>query len=258
MVSLRIILEIMGFAELAAPLAELAVRAGRLAQHSRRSMVRELKPDGSVVTNGDRDTEVFIRGELERLTPGLPVWGEEFGYAADAGEGVWLVDPIDGTSNYAVGSPLWGVSIGLVKGDQIELGVVALPDLDEVYLAMRGGGVCLNGEFLPPIPSGMVQKHQLVGYCESVSRLNLGVPGRQRCSGAFVVEGAWVATQRFRGMVGIREHLYDVAPCALMGLELGGDVRYVDGTPFDIVPLKEGGRIERPWIIFPSDTGFRA
>lgn len=241
---------------LAAPLAELAVRAGRLAQQARRQMQLDLKPDGSVVTNGDRDTEVFIRGELARLTPNLPVWGEEFGYAEDTGNGVWLVDPIDGTSNYAVGSPLWGVSIGLVVEDQIELGVVALPDLQEVYLAVRGGGVTLNGEFLPPIPPGPVERHHLVGYCESVSKLNLGVPGRQRCSGAFVVEGAWVATQRFRGMVGVREHLYDVAPCALMGEELGADVRYVDGTPFEVQSLKAGGRIDKPWVIFPADSGF--
>lgn len=243
-------------AELATPLIEMAVRAGRLAQKARQRLVKDLKPDGSVVTNGDREVEQFIRLELDRLTPGMPVWGEEFGFAQDTGDGVWLVDPVDGTTNYSVGSPLWGVSIGFVRNARIEIGIVALPDLDEVYLGVRGEGVTLNGSPLTPIVPGRVQPHEMVGYCESVSRLNLKVPGKQRCSGAFVVEGAWVATQRFRGIVGIREHLYDVAPCMLMGMELGADVRYVDGTPIEIEPLLAGDRIGRPWMIFPQESGF--
>ena len=243
-------------ADLAEPLVEMVVRAGRLAQKARQRLVKDLKPDGSVVTNGDREVEQFIRLEIDRLTPGMPVWGEEFGFAVDRGEGVWLVDPVDGTTNYSVGSPLWGVSIGFVMAGAIEIGVVALPDLDEVYLATRGGGVTLNGAPLSAIVEGKVMRHELVGYCESVSRLNLKVPGKQRCSGAFVVEGAWVATQRFRGIVGIREHLYDVAPCILMGTELGADVRYVDGSPLDLEPLLAGDRIGRPWMIFPAGSGF--
>lgn len=244
-------------ADFASPLVDMAVRAGRLAQKARQRLVTELKPDGSVVTNGDREVELFIREELAQVTPGMPVWGEELGFETDQGNGIWLVDPVDGTTNYSVGSPLWGVSIGFVQSGVIEIGAVALPDLGEVYLAVRGHGVTLNGEPLAPIAAGSVKKHELVGYCESVSRLNLKVPGRQRCSGAFVVEGAWVATQRFRGMVGIREHLYDVAPCMLMGRELGADVRYVDGSPMEIAPLLSGQRIKCPWMIFPSNSGFK-
>lgn len=243
-------------ADLAQPIAELSAHAGRLARQVRQRLEKEFKPDGSVVTNGDRETETFIRKELERIAPGVPVWGEEFGRDEETDDGLWLVDPVDGTTNYALGSPLWGVSIALARGDSIVLGCVALPDLEEVYVAVKGGGVLLNGERLDPVPAGPVKRHHLVGYCESVAKLNLDVPGRQRCSGAFVVEAAWVATQRFRGMVGIRECLYDVASCVLMGQELGCDVRYVDGAPLDLAPLKAGDRIGRPWMIFPAGSGF--
>ncbi len=221
-------------------------------------MKRSFKPDGSVVTNGDREVETFLRSELPRIIPDATIWGEEYGFDEEGPGGLWVVDPVDGTSNYAVGSPLWGVSIGLVRGDQIVAGVVALPDLNEVYVVSLGGGVTVNDRPLPPIPAGPVLKHELVGYCESVSRFGYAIPGRQRCSGAFVVEGAWVATQRFRGIVGVREKLYDVAPCILMGQELGGDVRYTDGTPLDMAELKKGGKIQKPWVIFPADTGFIA
>jgi myo-inositol-1(or 4)-monophosphatase len=193
---------------------------------------------------------------LAKLTPGVPVWGEEFGRETETANGLWLVDPIDGTTNYSLGSPLWGVSIALCRGESLELGCVALPDLEEVFLAVRGQGVSLNGSALEPVKPGPVSPHQLVGYCESVSKTGIKVPGKQRCSGAFVVEAAWVATQRFRGMIGIRECLYDVAACVLIGQELGCDVRYVDGGPFEITPLKAGDRIGRPWVIFPRDSGY--
>jgi fructose-1,6-bisphosphatase/inositol monophosphatase family enzyme len=77
-----------------------------------------------------------------------------------------------------------------------------------------------------------------------------------RCTGAFVVEGAFVLQQRFRGLVGLREKLYDVAPCVLMALELGADVRYADGSPFLLEELKTDVHITEPWLIFPADSGF--
>ncbi len=236
-------------------LAEITAHAGRLGRLARTRMVKELKPDGSVVTNGDREVEQVLRLRLDELYK-APVWGEEFGYEAPGVEGQWVLDPIDGTSNYALGSPLWGVSVALIQDGRIRAGCVALPDLEEVFIAGDGMGVWLNGRPLPKIEEGPIERHDLVGYCESVSRRNLGVPGRQRCTGAFVVEGAWVMTQRFRGMLGIRERLYDVAACMLMGQELGADVRYVSGEPLNILALQEEVKITEPWLIFPTGSDF--
>src|SRR6187431_648871 len=115
-------------------LESIARQAGKIAQDARRESTRELKPDGSIVTNGDRLVEEFLRRELPKVV-NAPIWGEEYGYAEEDPNGVWAVDPVDGTTNYAFGSPLWGVSIALVKGDEVELGAVFLPDLNEMYLA---------------------------------------------------------------------------------------------------------------------------
>lgn len=236
-------------------LAAITADAGRLGRLARGRMVKELKPDGSVVTNGDREVETFLRLRLPSLHE-APIWGEEFGYEAPSVEGQWLLDPIDGTSNYALGSPLWGVSVALAQEGKIVAGCVVLPDLEEVFVAGLGAGVMFNDRPLDKIPSGAVQRHDLVGYCESVSRLGLHVPGRQRCTGAFVVEGTWVMTQRFRGMLGVRERLYDVAACILMGQELGADVRYADGSDLDVPALQADVRIDKPWAIFPANSGF--
>lgn len=239
---------------------ERAVReAGRIAQDSRRNLERELKPDGSVVTNGDREVEEFLRRELATIQPGAPVWGEEFGHDEEGPMGLWTVDPIDGTTNFAFGSPLWGVTVGLVVGDAVEYGAGFLPDLDEMYLAGRGQGAFCNGQAMPPIPPGPIQKHELVSYCDTVVKRfpRQKWPGKMRCTGSFVVEGTFVAKQRYRGMVGIREKLYDVAGSVAICTELGADIRYADGRVFSIAELTANRPISEPWYIFPADAGFR-
>lgn len=238
------------------PLGDIAVQAGRIACDSRLSLERLEKPDGSVVTNADRAVETYLRDVLPGLVPGSTVWGEEFGFSEPGKSGLWLVDPVDGTTNFAHGSPLWGVSIALCQEGEIKLGAIFLPDLNELYLSSSGNGVTCNGRPLSPIPPGPVLRPETVGYSESVMRLGIKIPGKMRCSGAFVVEGAWVMQQRYRGMVGVREQLYDVAPCLLFARELGAEVRYLDGTPFELKPLIAPVKIKKPWIIFPMNSGF--
>jgi len=70
---------------------------------------------------------------------------EEAGKIGGNSEYTWINDPLDGTHNYMVGIPLYGVSIALMKADKIMLGVVYMPYLDELYIAERGKGALLNG-----------------------------------------------------------------------------------------------------------------
>jgi myo-inositol-1(or 4)-monophosphatase len=238
------------------PLEDLAREAGRIATTIRPNLKRETKPDGSVVTNADREVETFLRDTLVRLVPGTTVWGEEFGHAEPGERGIWLVDPIDGTTNFAAGSPQWGVSISLVVDGIVKVGAVALPDYKEIWIGHAGGGVTVNGKEANAIPCGEIRRDETVCYSESVARLGLKIPGKMRCSGAFVIEGCWVCQQWYRGLVGVREQLYDVAACVLFAQELGADIRYLDGSDLDIPELLKGGRIAKPWMIFPKESGF--
>lgn len=251
----------MPISPLLAKLADLSERCGALAQEIRGDAIsRELKGDGTIVTAADRNVETLLREELPKLVPGTTVWGEEFGYEEEGENGLWVVDPVDGTSNFSFGSQLWGVSIGLVRGNDVVLGAVRLPDLRETFVAELGGGAFLNGRQLPPIPAGPVRPEELVSYSDRFLRLQPGVelPGRMRLTGAFVVEGTYVACQRYRGLLGLSESLYDIAACLVMTKELDAEIRYADGEPFDLAPLKKPVRIERPWIIFPRESGFFA
>jgi len=237
----------------------LTEESGRLAQRTRgESLVRELKSDVSIVTNADRAVETFLREELPRLVPGSAVWGEEFGFEEEGAGGLWVVDPVDGTSNFAFGSPLWGVSIGLVSGDDILLGAIALPDLGEVYVAEKGQGALVNGEALSPIPPGAVRPEELVSHCDGLIRRfpTARIPGKMRCAGAFVIDGTFTARQRYRGLIGHKEKLYDIAASVLIGQELGADIRYADGEPMRISEIAKDEQITRPWLMFPRDSGF--
>lgn len=248
------------FASLLQPLCELVFQASEIALDERPKMKRALKPDGSVVTSADVAIEEFLRPKLAELKPGSTIWGEELGHAFDEGNGVWLIDPIDGTTNYSFGSPLWGISVAFAHSGELELGAVMLPDLNEIYLVARGMGATVNGEPLPSIPEGEIRQEELVGACDHVTaiiRRDL-IPGKLRCSGAFVVEGAFVACQRMRGLIGIREKLYDVAPCILMANELGAEVRYADGSPLIVADHFDDQKFGKPWIIFPRNSGFVA
>ncbi len=233
-------------------------RAGDLAVQERVRLEPELKRDGSIVTNADRAIEELLRAELPKIVPDAGIWGEEFGMEPAGPNGLWLVDPVDGTSNFAFRGPLWGVTAALLQGDKVTLGGVYIPDLDEMIIAAHGAGVTLNGKALPMIPPGPVLPHELVSCSDSnARRLWPNLPGKLRCTGAFVVDGTFVASQRMRAMIGGGESLYDAAACILFVEELGGEVRYADGTPLDYAPLATGGRFERPWILFPRDSGYR-
>jgi myo-inositol-1(or 4)-monophosphatase len=238
--------------------ASILGRAGRIAQEARTDFGRELKPDGSIVTNGDRLVEEFLRDELPAFVSGSTVWGEELGFAAPGEGGLWVVDPVDGTSNYAFGSPIWGVTAALIQDGRLTLGGVVLPDLGEIYLAGRGQGGFRNGTPLQPLPPGPIRPEELVSYSDAILRAfgDHPWPGKVRCSGAFVVDGVWVASGRFRGLVGMNERLYDVGACVLLAEELGAEVRYADGAGFDLGPLMAApDPIGRPWVIFPRESG---
>lgn len=239
-------------------LERIAKRAGHLALESRKDLKRFLKPDGSLVTNGDRDVEALLRKELTTLVPGTTVWGEELGHSQPGPGGLWAVDPIDGTSNYTFGSPLWGVSIALIQGNNLELGAISIPDLDELYLAARGHGATCNGKCLKPIPPGPIKPEELVSYNDHVQRALPGckLPGKMRLSGAFIVDGMFVARQRYRGLIGVREKLYDIAASLLILSELDADIRFADGSPMPVGDLLEDRPIGRPWIAFPRRSGF--
>ena len=147
--------------------AERAVDAGA-------ELLRRGRLDvGSVVPKGDRDyaTEVDLRIEetlrsaLEEAAPGVGFLGEEEGEREGEGGAIWVLDPIDGTVNFANGSPLCAISLALVERGEPALGIIDLPLLGERYVAHRGAGAWLNGSRINVLePPGL--HDAIVGFAD--------------------------------------------------------------------------------------------
>lgn len=237
----------------------MAKECGTIAKELRADTWRDIKPDGSIVTHADQQIERFLRERLPALEPDATIWGEEEGYSPEGAGGLWAIDPIDGTSNYAFGSPLWGISIALIRGNDIVAGCIELPDLGETYSAAQGLGASVNGVPLPCIPPGEIKDEELVSYSDTVIKRFTGVklPGKMRYAGAFVVEAAFFARQYFRAMIGFKANVYDVAASVVIARELGADVRFADGSSFDVAELVLAHSIGRPFLIVPSGCTLR-
>lgn len=125
----------------------LAAEAGRMALDyfgKRESLGVTLKGAQDWLTVADGAVEDFLRRRLTVIFPTDTVIGEEGGGAAS--DAVWIIDPIDGTSNFARGDRNWCISIGFLQNRVPTIGIVAAPALDEVFIAQHGQGATLNGQ----------------------------------------------------------------------------------------------------------------
>jgi fructose-1,6-bisphosphatase/inositol monophosphatase family enzyme len=209
-----------------------------------------LKGDGSVVTGTDVAVERALRKRLPCLAEGTSFWGEELGWETIAPAGIWLVDPIDGTSNYASGNPLWGISVALQDSVGLRLGCIVLPELGFELCSERGGGAYWNGERLPFLSATETKPHELISVNDSVLRqLDGNVIGKPRLCGAFVVDGAFTVRRWFKSLYGVNEKLYDVAATVLAAREIGLDARYCDGSNWNERDLLTNENIRKPWEI---------
>lgn len=241
--------------ELARSTLRLVKEAGEIAQKLREGIETSSKPDGSIVTNADRAVETFLRDQLLALTPGAGFWGEEFGYSEPTDAGFWVLDPIDGTSNFASRQPLWGVTCGFLVNGRTQIGVVVMPDLRMELIAERGKGAFLNGDPLPPIPTGEIGPTELMGHGDSRAALQNVSPGKMRHLGAYCVEVAFVATQQLRALTTGRVRLYDCAGGNLICQELGAEIREIDGTPWHEGDWQKPERC-RPFYVGPRESNF--
>ncbi|MBS1724183.1 MAG: hypothetical protein JSS66_14665 [Armatimonadetes bacterium] len=236
--------------DLLSTLEAVTVEAGRLAQSLRRNMEVSHKPDGSLVTSADRDVEVMLREHLPGIIAETGIWGEEFGFEEPGPNGTWLVDPIDGTSNFVFGQPLWGVTIAHMAGGRLTAGSVAMPDLGWSFVAVEGQGAFKNGERLATVKCGPIERFELVGQADDGSEAFDFLPGKRRHLGAFVAEAMFMATGGMRAMTATKASLYDAAGSLVVLREAGAEVRNADGSAFDESKWLAPGRVD-PFVILP-------
>lgn len=232
--------------------AGIAQKAGALLLHHFRddALVSEWKPDYSIVTVADVEADELIRTELTEHFPSDAILSEELAPDSAAQSWplamrTWIVDPLDGTTNFSLGIQHWGVSIARCDAKGPDVGVLYFPALGELYVASRGAGATMNGR---PVHVRAPSASRLVGMiacCARTPRLyHVNLPMKVRVFGSAAYTLACVA--RGSAAIGVETHprIWDLAAGWCLVEEAGGVVATVDGSrPFPLSPGLAYGEI---------------
>ena len=229
---------------------ESAREAGKLLMAKFESGIRvEFKGKYDLVTEADRESEALIIKRIRDRFPEHDVLAEEGEYGCSGSDFRWIIDPLDGTTNYAHGFPWFAVSIALEIRGRLELGVVYNPYVGDLYFAERGAGATLNGRRLQ-VSKIATMEHSLLAtgfaYNHKKCRANnydyftRFQKEAQACRrpGAASLDLASVAAGRFDGFWEMMLKPWDLAAGILLVEEAGGQVSTFDGQPMSLASLE--------------------
>ncbi len=187
-----------------------------------------------LVSRVDREAEQRLVEALGRLLPGAGFITEEDTVAQERNrEYTWIIDPLDGTTNFLHGLPLFSVSVALARGSELLLGIVDVPALNECFTALRGGGAWLNGASIrvserDSLASSLLatgfpytEFTQLPAYLEVLHRFMKDTRGLRRM-GSAAIDLAYTSCGRFEGFFETGLAPWDVAAGILLVQEAGG------------------------------------
>ncbi len=224
---------------------EIASEAGNLlAELSRQPREISYKRKSDIVTDADRRSEAMIIAKIRRHFPDHAIVAEEGGGKQTGSDYCWYVDPLDGTTNFAHGFPVYCVTLALAYRDEVIAGVVYDPTRDELFAAERGAGAWLNNERIrvsqtddlaesllgtgfPPFAFN----HDLnLQFFFKLTHLSHGI----RRAGAAALDLCSVAAGRFEGFWELKLNPWDKAAGSLLVTEAGGRVTDLAGGPFSL------------------------
>ncbi|MDP9052715.1 MAG: inositol monophosphatase [Acidobacteriota bacterium] len=221
---------------------EIALQAGALLrQYFERRVRFELKGDFDLVTVADRASEKFIVEQLSSRFPGHSILAEEGGGHESSSEYRWYVDPLDGTTNFAHGYPVYNVTLALEKAGEVIAGVIFDPSRNELFTAEKGAGAFLNGArvyvsrtkevneslFSTGFPSRRRHQDVNIHFYYQMAMQSHGV----RRGGAAALDLAYVACGRLDGYWEFGLSPWDMAAGKLLVAEAGGVCLDMTGAP---------------------------
>jgi myo-inositol-1(or 4)-monophosphatase len=223
----------------------IAREAGALLlEHFDRHIKIEYKGEADLVTMADRKSEALIRKRIRELWPTHDVLGEEEGLRDTGSEYRWYVDPLDGTTNFAHGFPVFCVSMALQYRQQMIAGICFDPTRNELFAAEQGGGAFLNDQPIrvskisalkeslvgTGFPSHKRHKNPNIHFYHQITLRTHGV----RRAGSAALDLCYIACGRLDGFWEFNLNPWDTAAGVLIAEEAGGRVTNFAGGPFQL------------------------
>lgn len=205
----------------------------------------EFKGAVDIVTDVDRKSEALIIDAIKKAFPSHGILAEESPELKQDSPFKWIIDPLDGTTNYSHGFPFFCVSIGLEISGEVVFGVVYDPMMDELFTAEKGKGATLNGKKIAVSAIGELGKSLLAtGFpydlrssadnnLDFFSEFSLRAQAIRR-AGSAALDLCYIASGRFDGYWEMKLKPWDVAAGSLIVSESGGKITGFSGGPFSI------------------------
>lgn len=247
-------------------IAELMLEAGRIALRHYEAPAATVKPDGSVVTEADREIEAYFASVIENPAEGRYLLGEETAamkgaayYQAGLQQELYIVDPIDGTAPYAHHVPTWGISVGYAQQGILTEGAIYLPITGELFIT-AGSEVYLARVPTPqaksrdlefrPVPAGAaatLEPGSLIAVSQALARSgSIALDNPLQALASAVMPLTYVLLGRFAAYVADVK-IWDIAAGLPMLLKKGFEVRMLDGQVLD-------GKISADWLHLDGDA----
>ena len=206
----------------------------------------DFKCDGSIVTEADLATQHRAQAMLAEQTPNIPMLGEEMSpeeqqdLITSSPEGLWCLDPLDGTSNYASGLPYFAISLALLKHNRPVFGLVYDPMRKECFVAEKSKGAWLNNEAIKCHDDGrqLEKSIAVVDFKRLTSNLSTSLVqappyASQRSFGSVALDWCWLAANRYHVYLHGKQKAWDYTAGCLILKEAGGYSCTLEGEPVD-------------------------
>ncbi len=210
---------------------------------------RSIKTDGSFVTEADLATQARILRELKEHYPETTVLGEEMTEDEQSAlltnsDSLWCLDPLDGTSNFAVGTPYYAISLAMIEHGVATIGIVYDPNRDECFVGIRGQGAFLNDMPLKvkPVDLSLSRCTALIDFKRLPSQLSMDLVSQrpyasQRSFGSVALDWCWMASSRFHLYLHGSSNIWDYSAGLLIFNEAGGCSSTLEGDAIFINDL---------------------
>jgi myo-inositol-1(or 4)-monophosphatase len=203
-------------------------------------VVSDLKADGTLITACDRWSDETIVEGLQSLYPGEGILSEEGDRHMPSSSAFWVVDPLDGTTNFAAGIPYWSISLARFEGGRPVLAILDVPPLGQRIIARAGQGVWRNGEMVDA-PASKAHPGGCVSLCSRSIRVLQKIPdrpfpGKVRLFGVASLNLVSVATGQTVAALEATPKIWDLAAAWLVLQELSCPIRWLQADPAHIPP----------------------